>query len=354
LGAGRRLPGTVTEVRVLGRGGVPVNAGTVALNVTAVNPLQRGFVTVYPCGELRPDASSINYMPGTAIANAVISKVGTGGRVCVYTHQNIDLVIDVNGAFPAGSSYAPLVPARLLDTRAGATTIDGQFLGAGRRLPGTVTEVRVLGRGGVPVNAGTVALNVTAVNPLQRGFVTVYPCGELRPDASSINYMPGTAIANAVISKVGTGGRVCVYTHQNIDLVIDVNGAFPAGSSYAPLVPARVLDTRAGATTIDGQFLGAGRRLPGTVTEVRVLGRGGVPVNAGTVALNVTAVNPLQRGFVTVYPCGELRPDASSINYMPGTAIANAVISKVGTGGRVCVYTHQNIDLVIDVNGAFK
>jgi hypothetical protein len=70
-------------------------------------------------------------------------------------------------------------------------------------------------------------LNVTAVNPTSRGFITVYPCGVDRPDASSLNYIPGTATANNVVSKVGSGGMVCVFTNQNTDLVVDVAGNFP-------------------------------------------------------------------------------------------------------------------------------
>jgi hypothetical protein len=196
--------------------------------VTAVNPGLRGFVTVYPCTPGRPEASSLNYVPGAAVANGVIAKLSSAGTVCVFTNQEIDLVVDVTGSFPASSDFGSLPePARLFESRAGLKTVDGKQLGAGRRAGGSVTVVEVAGRGGVPKGAGSAVLNVTAVNPGLRGFVTVYPCTPGRPEASSLNYVPGAAVANGVIAKLSSAGTVCVFTNQEIDLVVDVTGSFP-------------------------------------------------------------------------------------------------------------------------------
>ena len=52
---------------------------------------------------------------------------------------------------------------------------------------------------------------------------------------------------NAVIAKVGAGGQVCLYTLAPVHLVVDVNGYFPAGTSYVSLTPARILDSREAA-----------------------------------------------------------------------------------------------------------
>ncbi len=68
---------------------------------------------------------------------------------------------------------------------------------------------------------------MTATSAQAAGFVTVYPCGEARPTASNVNYKTGGTIANAVISKVGAGGKVCLYTERATHLVVDVNGWFP-------------------------------------------------------------------------------------------------------------------------------
>ena len=80
------------------------------------------------------------------------------------------------------------------------------------------------GRGGVPGDADAVMLNLTAVMPDAAGYLTVFPCGESVPNSSSVNYVAGDVVANAVLAKVGVGGKVCVFTLAATDIVADVNG----------------------------------------------------------------------------------------------------------------------------------
>jgi hypothetical protein len=86
-----------------------------------------------------------------------------------------------------------------------------------------------------------------------------------------------------------------------------------AGESFTGVIPARVIETRADGVTVDGRQQRVGRRSAGQVTEVQIGGRAGVPTNAVAAVINVTAINPAQPGFVTVYPCGTNRPDASTL-----------------------------------------
>src|SRR6185295_18541998 len=97
--------------------------------------------------------------------------------------------------FAAGSSLSSLVPARLLESRSGLATIDGQFNGVGVRGAGTVTALTVAGRGGVSGDAAAVVLNVTVTDAQAAGFVTVFPCGSARPLASNLNYVAGSTVA---------------------------------------------------------------------------------------------------------------------------------------------------------------
>jgi hypothetical protein len=121
-----------------------------------------------------------------------------------------------------------MAPARLLDTRAGSPTIDNQFAGEGPRLAGTVLELQVVGRAGITDDAATASLNVTVTQAQGPGFVTVYPCGQSLPTASNLNYQPGDTIPNAVITQIGTGGKVCIYTSATTQLIADINGYFPS------------------------------------------------------------------------------------------------------------------------------
>jgi hypothetical protein len=348
---GVRPAGSTFELTVAGRGGVLADAKTVSLNITAVDPTADGFATVFPCGSTQPNASNLNYSAGHTRANAVITKLGTGGKVCVFVSAAMHLIVDVNGLFPASSSLISANPARVLDTRPTGVTIDNLEKAAGVRPAGSTTTVTIGGRANVPADAKAAVLTVTATGTTGAGFLTVYPCGSEVPNSSNLNYTAGNDIANLVISKLGTSGTVCIFNSAATHLIVDVAGYFPAGSSYEPLQPARLLETRLGASTVDGQFNGVGFRPAGTITEVTVTHRGGVAANAATVVLNVTATGPATDGFVSVYPCGIEPPNASNLNVATGETVANTVITKVGPGGKVCLYNSGPTHLIADVNG---
>ena len=93
---------------------------------------------------------------------------------------------------------------------------------------GGVVELAVAGRAGVPGDASAVVLNVAVTGTQGAGFVTVFPCGSPRPNAANLNYVVGQTVPNAVVAKIGTGGKVCLFTLAGTDLVVDVNGYFPA------------------------------------------------------------------------------------------------------------------------------
>jgi hypothetical protein len=84
--------------------------------------------------------------------------------------------------------------------------------------------LQVAGRGGVDADAKAVALNVTVTEASGAGFLTVFPCGVAIPTASNLNYVTGSTVPNAVISKLGTGGKVCLFAQRTTHLIVDVNG----------------------------------------------------------------------------------------------------------------------------------
>jgi alpha-tubulin suppressor-like RCC1 family protein len=147
--------------------------------------------------------------------------------VSIYNHNgSTDVVFDVVGYFPAGANYTPLAPARVLDTR---NSTQGELsTPVGRR---QTRSQRVAGVGGVPVDASAVAINITAVTPTQGGYLTVWPSGRTRPEASSINFPAGGVVGNFVIAEVGANGRVDIYNHDgNTHVVFDVVGYYPTAS----------------------------------------------------------------------------------------------------------------------------
>lgn len=365
---GRRTARSVTSLPVAGRGEVPADADAVMLNVAAVLPDGPGHLTVWPCDADQPTASNLNYVAAQVVPNSVLAKLDDRGEVCIYTEAASHLVVDVTGYVPDGGTLEPLVPARYLETRSGGSdeTFDGEFEGGGPRAAGSVLPLQITGRGGVDDDADAVMLNVTAVQPHGAGHVTVYPCDATRPTASSLNYTPGTTVANAVLSKLDSSGRVCLYTHATTHLVVDVTGAVAADSRILTLTPARLLETREGPefTTVDGLAQGTGifgpdaqDTLPVVVqTSLGYAGRGGVTPGAIAAIVNVTVVNPDRFGHITVWPCTDDIPTASNLNYAPGQVVANMAIAEFAfspTFDGPCVYTVGATHLVIDVVGYF-
>ena len=220
-GAGPRTPGSITEVQIAGTGNVPLGATGAVLNVTAVNARAPGFLSVFPCGTPVPEASNLNYATGQTIPNAVFTRLGTNGRVCIYSFAAADLIVDVNGYVPDSSDVTAVAPVRFYDSRTGD----------GPRPDGSVTAITVAGRPGYPSNPTAVTLNLTAVDAKSAGFMTMFPCGNPIPEASNLNFAAGQTIANAVVARVGSNGQVCVYVSGSAGLLVDVNGFVPAGSN---------------------------------------------------------------------------------------------------------------------------
>jgi len=253
----------------------------------------------------------------------------------------------------AAVDYRPLVPARLLDTRATGVTIDHQNEGPPSLTGSTFMVLPVRGRGGVPVDATSATLSIAALGTSGGGYLTVWPCGATMPLASSLNYQAGVNTANTVITKLATNGTVCIFSSQTTNLIVDVVGNTPRSSSLVTLNPARLADTRPTGDTIDNIGEKTGVVTAGSTLHVQVANRGEVPGLARNVVLNVTAVGPAAGGYVTVHPCLATTPLASNLNYTASVTAANLVITQVDGSNEVCLYTSQNTHLIVDVVGYY-
>jgi Zn-dependent metalloprotease len=341
--------GTELRVRFTGTAGVPLTGvSAVSLNLTAVAPVAAGFVTAYPCGS-RPVVSSLNFVAGDVIPNAVIAPVSPSGEVCFFSSANTHLLADINGWFANDAGFTAVSPTRLFDSRPeeaqAAISIPKQRYGGGTEL-----RVKVTGVGNVPTTGvAAVSLNVVAINPDAPGFVTVYPCGP-RPLASSLNYVAGQVVPNAVIAPVSASGEICLFSTAGTHLLADVNGWFAGAAGFVGLAPVRVFDSRQGEP--QGAIVINKRRYGGAAEiRVQITGVAGLPnAGVGSVSLNVTAVNPATAGFITVYPCGT-RPLASSLNFVAGQIVPNAVIAPVSAGGEICFFSSTDTDILADING---
>jgi hypothetical protein len=157
----------------------------------------------------------------------VVTSLDSSGTVCLFFSAPTQVVVDANGWYPNDLDYHALAPARLMDTRGGGSTIDGLSMGIGLRTAGSVTELQVAARDSIASTVGAVVLNITVTEPLTSGYVTVFPCQSTVPLASSLNFVAGQTISNAVIAKPSSSGTVCFVTSATANLVVDVTGFLP-------------------------------------------------------------------------------------------------------------------------------
>ena len=372
VGTGKIPAGMTKTVQITGRSGSGIPNGelltAVALNVTPVIPTGVGYMTVWSGDGAVPSTANLNLNPGKTIPNLVISQVNASGAVSIYNGGvvDMDVVVDLQGYFPANTSYVPMLPGRLLDTRAGRSTEDGDDEGIGALPNASQFDLRIDGRlsdrlsGAIPANnVGAVILNVTAVNPSTVGYITVWSGDGAHPLAANLNLNPGYTVPDLVIAKIGdVSGGVSIYNGglASTNLVADVQGYFPATSGYTGLTPARLVDTRPNHDTVDHQNEGGPPLAAGGQLDVLVANRGGVPpTGVGAVVLNVTAVNATNVGYLTVFPSGTTRPVAANLNLNPGMTLTNMVIAKVGADGKVSIYSGglDPTTIVVDVQGWF-
>jgi hypothetical protein len=358
--AGQRVgPARAVDLAIAGHGGVPATgASAVVLNLTATDTTGPGFVTAFPAGTARPTASNLNVTgAGQTVANLVIVPLGPGGSVSLFSLGGAHLLADVEGyCAPAATApdgrFLPSAngPHRILDTRSAIGVTGTDPVAAGGVVELTVTALNS--------NVEAVVLNVTATATSAAGFVTVWPAGEARPNASSLNITGGgQTVANLVLVPVGANRKVDLFASAGTHLVVDQAGVLTSAAApdvaaglFVPLAPARVLDTRAGLGRAGTAALAADETI-----DVAATGVGGVPTaNVSAVVWNMTAVDTAEAGFVTLWPSGVVRPTASNVNVTSaGQVVANLAIGRVGTNGAESLYTKGATHLLADVAGYF-
>ena len=344
-------PGQTREVQITGAGGVPGSGGVsaVALNVTVTEPSAPSYLTVWPKGSARPEASNLNYVPGQTVPNFIMVKVGDEGKVNVFnSNGTVHVIFDVAGWYSdpsvlvTGGQLQTLTPARILDTRGSAPVGPGQ----------TIT-VQVTGQGGVPGSGvSAIAMNATVAEPTGgAGYLTIWPTGDARPTASNLNFVPGQTVANFAVVKLGSAGRVNVYNGGTgtVQVILDAAGWYAASDlaqgDFQSMRPSRILDTRNAAALA-----------PGQVIDVQINGTGGVPLAGVTAAaMNVTITDPTAVGYLTVWPKGATQPTASNLNWVAGTTVPNFTVVKVGSDGKVSLYNGSGgtVHVIFDVAGWF-
>ncbi len=353
--------GEVLPVQLAGVGGIPLDATAVILNVTAVGATAGTYVSVYPDGGSRPVVSTVNLHNAAPVANLVVVPLRNGKADFFNATGRLNLLADLAGYYaPAsGSLYTPVAPCRVFDTRrhtsstacAAAPVLPAVALGAGQ----TVT-VPLTGVAGIPADATAVVLNVTAVGATRSTYVSTYPAGSPRPLVSNLNVNSASAVANLVVVPLHNGGVTFFNAAGTVNLLADLAGyeSPDSGSSYVPVAPCRVFDTRSGTGTCPGAVaLPPAQVGPGGVLHVDVTDVAGVSADATAVVLNVTAVGATTATYLTAFPDGTARPGVSNLNVGSAQAVANLVVVPVVNGAVDFANNAGSVDVIADISGYF-
>ena len=154
---------------------------------------------------------------------------GQTGEQILQVYYNPGAVIQGTSSLP--TTYVPLTPTRILDSR------DGTGGPAGPISSDVARTFSVAGVGGVPGSAIAVTGNLTVTAQSSGGFLYVGPVAMNNPTSSTLNFPKGDDRANGVTVALGTGGTLSVtFVAPTLGptayVIFDVTGYFaPAGSS---------------------------------------------------------------------------------------------------------------------------
>ncbi|TDV46135.1 GH25 family lysozyme [Actinophytocola oryzae] len=343
-GVGTTTPlgaGGVVTVDLSGR--LPATATAAVLNVTGIATATT-YVTVWPGGRARPNASNLNLVAGDVRSNLVTVQVGPDRKISLFNNAgNTHLLADLAGwyATDATGLHTALSPQRVLDTRSGA----GTPLGA----QGTLT-LDLSSK--VPSDATAVTINLTGVGATSGTFVSAWPTGEARPNVSSLNLGNANATPNLVTVKLGTNRSVSLFNNAgSTHLLADLAGYYSpdSGSRFIAVPPQRLVDSRSGSASWTA--VGGG----GNALALPMLNP--VPASATGVILNVTGIAPTSDTFVSVYPrtgTTPTRPGSSNLNLVAGQTVPNLVSVATGTHTDVWLFNNAGgINLIADLAGYF-
>jgi hypothetical protein len=134
------------------------------------------------------------------------------------------------GSLSSDLVFTPITPCRIVDTRnaggavmAGSTRIFKAWAASYTTQGGSATNCNLLQTNDV----AALALNLVVVAPSTDGYITAYPVGEVRPNASTVNYKTNDVLANSATVKVNqTTSDWNLYSLATTHFIADVVGYY--------------------------------------------------------------------------------------------------------------------------------
>ena len=259
-----------------------------------------------------------------------------GAAVAVSLGAGAVVTAHALGAQNPSTSYVPMTPCRLLDTRASAG-IGGRTTPLGS---GETYKVHVTGNSGnciIPSSASAVAANVTTLDGTAASYLTIWPGGSLT-NTSTNNWIAGQPpTPNKVDGLLSEVGDMNVYNFTGtVNVIIDVVGYYellaPGSGQPGPQGPAGVAGSQGPAGP-------QGSPAPSIIPSGKtVIGAAGLDTSAPALGEDF--------GFMFNLPTPPPVP-ISSVRFGASAFVTAAYVSNLCTGtisaptappGMVCIY----------------
>jgi hypothetical protein len=257
----------------------------------------------------------------------------------------------------AGSSYVPISPVRVMDSRSP---------GIGIPTPAMFTanipqKFKVRGAFGIPTGAVAVTGNIGVVGQQVAGYVSVTPSSTTAPTTSTINFPLKDVRANNFTLPIGADGNLWAVfkgsSGKKTHLFVDITGYFVPGTSgatYEPITPVtrmgNSMDGSGGLVTFTGNKLSQ---------QLILAGVGPIPADATAVTGNVTITRQTTGGFISVTKDAPGFPlTTSTLNFPKGDNRANGVTAALNASGGIWITlsipTTASADVIVDITGYYK
>ncbi len=337
--------------------GAPNEATAAMVNLTATSADSGGFFSLESCAARSgtyPMTSNVNFVAGQDVANLAIIPLDADGRFCLFHSSQAHGVVDVIAyLLPATDRSVlkmnPQPPTRIVDTRS-RTSCDTTNECGIKPVPHQGT-VMITDAPDVPYLA-----NLTATLSAAPGFISAGGCQSIIssagvPEWSNLNYRFEEDRANLAVIRPDNTGSSCAYSWGGTDFIVDVLGTLTdqeeRGLGFTLVNPERILDTRRCEESACSYGIDRGEVLH-------------IPIDtdAPVVAVNITATDALEWGFITVDKCSTLEalagsPVTSTVNIEKGSTAANLTFAEVEFG-EICAWSYGRTHLIVDVQAELR
>jgi hypothetical protein len=353
-------PNSPRVIQVNGQAGLPATGvSAVLMTFTATDPVTSGQISAGPAdGAL---GGVMQYDGGSVTSNSGIVSVSVDGTIQVQATTTTNLMIDIQGYYTVGNGitaaggYSPVQESRIVDT------VNGVGLAKATLTGGSTSTIQVTGKANVPAGAAAafVSLAVDNTNTVS-GYLNPYATSATSRPGVSLNFDGSPFTTMGAIVKLDSTGAFKLYLSvgNTINLLVDVEGYFTAGSSNGTFTPAvgNLYDTRVKPHV---------SVKPMQTVTVPIGGTSGIP-SAGdglsSAVINVTIANTGSHGsgYARAWADGTTEPtnvgtatfNAGSTNLMT----TNLATVPVGLDGAIEIHnvSTNTVDYIVDLEGFYQ